>query len=398
MAKLTKQLVDSAKAPEPGSGKPYIYYWDNEVKGFGLRVTASNIKTYIIRYRNQSRKQHIINLGRHGVLTAIKARELAKQKLADVACGSNPAEERHQSKTAPTVADLATDYINRHAIPRKRPKSVKSDQSQIDRLILPQIGTQKIKDITYRDIESLVLSKSKTPYAANRLRALLSIMFNKAIAWNWITINPVTHVRKFDEHKVERWLSEQELDRLLNVLAQHQNQRAANAVRLLILTGARRGEVLSATWDQFNFEDGVWIKESHQTKQKKFERTPLSSPAISLLQTMKSEQEKDEQFLFPGNSKDAPLTDIKKFWAGVRSEVGIEDVRIHDLRHTFGSHLASSGMSLLIIGKLLGHTQQSTTQRYAHLADEPVRTATNQFGEIFERANNPNGTKKPSNE
>jgi integrase len=152
----------------------------------------------------------------------------------------------------------------------------------------------------------------------------------------------------------------------------------ANAIRLLILTGARKTELLSATWDQFDLEKGVWTKQAHSTKQRRMEHVPVSSVALEILRQMK--EQADSPFLFPGKVPGEPLKDPKKAWDTIRKKAGTPDVRIHDLRHTYASHLVSSGLSLSIVGKLLGHTQASTTQRYAHLADAPLREATELLG------------------
>ncbi len=179
------------------------------------------------------------------------------------------------------------------------------------------------------------------------------------------------------------------MTRLLNALNATPHQTTANIIRLLLLTGARKHEVLSATWDQFNLEKGVWTKRAHTTKQKKMEYLPLSPAALSLLKEIKDEQN-DSPFLFPGNVQGKPLQDIKGSWATICKQANLEDFRVHDLRHTYASHLVSSGLSLSIVGKLLGHTQAATTQRYAHLADEPLREATTLFAEKFTELNNRN--------
>ena len=148
----------------------------------------------------------------------------------------------------------------------------------------------------------------------------------------------------------------------------------------MLLTGARKGEALQATWDQFDLEKGLWIKPAHLTKQKKKEHLPLSDKALLLLASLKKQNTEASPYLFPGRKAGQPLKEVKKFWSTVLKESKLESVRIHDLRHTHASHLVSSGLSLSIVGKLLGHTQASTTQRYAHLADEPLRKATEVFG------------------
>ena len=371
MPKLTKRYVDLLQPFEKDR-----FEWDDDLPGFGVRVKASGVKSYIIQYRQEGRSRRM-TLGRHGVLAADEARKLAKQRLGDVAHGKDPVQERQERRQAPTMKDLAADYIERHAIPNKRPSSIKDDRSMLEKNILPNLANNKVKDVSRRDIETLLLDLKETPYRANRVRALLSKMFSLAVAWEWREHNPVLGIPKYQEEKRDRWLKEEELKRLTAVLSQHPNQRGANVIRLLILTGARKAEALNATWDQFDLERGEWTKPAHTTKQKRTEHVPLSDAAIVLLQGMKTVAGSDAKFLFPGEKKGQPLNCIKKFWAEVRDLAGLPGVRVHDLRHTFASHLVSGGASLPVVGRLLGHTQSQTTQRYAHLADDPLRKAAN---------------------
>jgi len=217
-------------------------------------------------------------------------------------------------------------------------------------------------------------------YLANRTLALLSTMFELSVRWGYRSNNPAKGITKFHEEKRDRWLSDDELSRLLTALDDHPNQVAANAIRLQLLTGARIGEVLSARWEDFDLDRGVWTKPSHHTKQKGTEHLPLSASAMELLRGMHGQTEEARTFLFPGRNPDRPISDLKRFWKAVTSAAGLEDYRIHDNRHTHASYLVSSGMSLAIVGRLLGHTNPMTTQRYAHLADDPLRAAAEVFG------------------
>lgn len=249
------------------------------------------------------------------------------------------------------------------------------------------------------------------PYEANRQRALLSKMFSLAVRWKWRTDNPCRGVPRYDEARRERYLSPDELGRLSVALAGHSSQVAANVIRLLLLTGARRGEVLRATWDQFDLERAVWTKPSSHTKQRKEHRVPLSPPAVQLLQRMQKYR-KGGELVFPGRDADHPIGDIKKSWAAICGRAGLAErvqrrtkrgepvttkkgkpvmiwqatVRIHDLRHTYASILASSGLSLPTIGRLLGHAQAATTERYSHFYDDPLREAANRVGRVMAAA------------
>jgi integrase len=251
----------------------------------------------------------------------------------------------------------------------------------LDRLILPKLGNHKVAEIGHRDIQALHNSLKTTPYQANRALALLSKMFELSIKWGWRADNPAKGVQKYHEDKRHRWLSDEELIRLTNALESHPNQKAANAIRFQLLTGARIGEVLNATWNDFDLNRGVWVKPSHHTKQKKTEHLPLSTAAQDLLTEIRATA--GSHFLFPGKSADKPIVDLKKFWRAIVKSAEIKDYRIHDNRHTHASHLVSSGTSLAIVGRLLGHTNPMTTQRYAHLSDDPLREAAETFGRKF---------------
>jgi len=377
MSRLTKRFVDIVQPLEKDR-----FEWDDDLPGFGLRIKPSGIKSYIVQYRHEGHSRRI-TLGRHGVLTPDEARKMARIELGRVAHGNDPAKERQDARQAPTMNDLTADYLERHAKPNNRPSTLRNNVAMIEQIILPKFKGRKVRDISRRDIETLLIGLKETPYRANRVRALLSKMFSLAVAWEWRELNPVLGIPKFQEEKRDRWLNEEELKRLTNVLNVHPNQRAANVIRLLILTGARKSEALNATWDQFDLERGVWTKPAHTTKQNRREHVPLSTATVELLKGMQAAHTTDSPYLFPGDAPGKPLNCIKKFWDDVRIAAKIENCRVHDLRHTFASHLVSSGVSLPIVGRLLGHTQPQTTQRYAHLADDPLREATENFSEKF---------------
>lgn len=372
--KLTKRFIESIELPQKGE----LLVWDVELKGFGVRIFPTGRRTYFVQYRNGFNHTRRKKIGIHGAITAELARDEAKKLLGDVAKGEDPSKNFQMAKQKPTFARLANEYLEVYAKTNKRLKSYKEDQRMLDQIILKHFGTKKVEEISSRDIQLLHHELRKTPYIANRVRSLLSKMFNLAIGWQWTITNPVEGVTKYQEQKRDRWLNDEELQRLWDILEKYYNQSVANAIRLLLLTGSRRNEVLKATWDQFNLEKGVWTKPAHTTKQNKMEHLPLSSSAICLLKSMKKEA--STNYLFPGKIQGESLQDIKKSWKTIRNKAGLPDVRLHDLRHTHASHLVSSGLSLSIVGKLLGHTQASTTQRYAHLADEPLRQATELFG------------------
>ncbi len=226
MPKLTKHIVESAK-PDPERD---VFIWDTQLPGFGLRVYPSGKRKYILQYRTKSSRQRRLVIGPHGPLTAEKARDTARDLLAQVHGGGDPAGDIKATREAPTVADLAADYLQRHAIPNKRPESVRNDRSMLDRLILPQLGKVKVAAVNRRDIELIHNSLRERPYQANRVLALLSKMFNLAMAWGWRGDNPARGIPRFHEDRRQRWLSAEELSRLWAALQSHPNRRTSNAV------------------------------------------------------------------------------------------------------------------------------------------------------------------------
>ncbi|AWN43813.1 tyrosine-type recombinase/integrase [Methylobacterium durans] len=375
-SRITETLVKSLPSPERGNRITY----DTELKGFGARVTAAGAKSFILNYRIAARERRY-TIGSYPEWSATAARKEAEGLKRRIDLGEDPMAKRCEERETPTVADLCALYEERH-LPKKRPSSQRDDRVFIRNVILPRWGREKVTAIRHADIEALHREVSaRTPYRANRLVALLSKMFSLAVKWELIKENPVTGIERNPERMRTRYLSGNELRRLQGALDAYSNQQTANAIRLLLLTGARRMEVLSATWDQFDLEAGIWIKPAASVKQAREHRVPLSAASLDLLTTMRSSSQ--GRWLFPGKVTGKPLGDIKKAWASICRQAGIENIRLHDLRHSFASYLASAGHSLPVIGALLGHTQAQTTHRYAHLLDEALRSATERVGSIF---------------
>ena len=411
--KLTDTIVKALSAPASGNAISY----DKDVKGFGVRVTKAGAKAFILNYRVSGRERRI-TIGSYPDWSTADAREHAKTLKKDVDRGGDPMGDRHELRAAPTVADLAALYRETH-LPRKRPISRIGDENLLKNHVLPHLGKIKVLDVRRSDVVSLHRDVSKTaPIAANRTLALVSKMFAIAAAEEWRADNPCKGVERNPENRRERFLTPAEIGRLGDALAENKEATSVNAIRLLMLTGARRGETLAAKWSEFDLEAGVWVKPSAHTKSKKSHRVPISAPALLLLTEMREAVATDCPFLFPGagapkkDAKGKPIyahiTDVKRTWAAVCKAAGLAEqiekvtpagkpikdqkgrpvtiwqplVRLHDLRHTYASILVSSGLSLPIIGRLLGHTQAATTQRYAHLSDDPLRAATERVGAV----------------
>jgi integrase len=376
--KITESLIKTLKPPERGNRIVY----DTEIPGHGVRITANHAVSFILEYSLRGRQRRY-TIGPWPALTATAAREKAQQLRTAIANkGIDPLAEREELRSAPTVADLADRYIEDYARPNKAESSLYQDLSLLSQRIRPELGKIRVTDLVRDDIERLQQKLRDTPYRANRVLSLLSKMFALAVEWKLRPDNPCQKVQRYPEQKREAWLRIEDIERLNATLDLHSDRRAASAIKLLLLTGARRGELLKARWSEFDLDRGVWTKPSLHTKQKKTEFLPLSSAALALLKVMK--QEAAGEFLFPGKDG-APLKQIDWSWIAVRRAAGITDTRLHDLRHTYASHLVTKGVSLHVVGRLLGHTKVETTMRYAHIADEALRAATGQFGAIVEK-------------
>jgi integrase len=407
--KLTDRFVKSAAAPD--EGRPYRIYYDHEVKGFGLRVTKGGFRAFVLNYRSRGVERRY-TIGSFPDWKVSAAREEAKRLKRFVDQGRDPMGERHEERAAPTVNDLVDRYLAEHA-PRKRERSRQEDESLIRQWIRPELGNKRVADLRHADVEKLhrKITAKGVPIRANRAAALLSKMFSLAATrWEMRSDNPCKGLERNSEEKRTRYLSGDELRRLTEALAVYENQTAANAIRLLLLTGARRGELLAARWDQFDLKEGVWTKPSSHTKQKREHRVPLSGPTRQLLAEMREAADRQaaganrapSRFLFPAarraprqlakinvrgvaresQESDGHMVEIKGPWRAICAQAGLSSIRVHDLRHSYASILASAGLSLPVIGALLAHTQPGTTARYAHLFDDPLRAATERVGAI----------------
>jgi integrase len=267
-------------------------------------------------------------------------------------------------------------------VTRKRPATQRDYRQQISVDILPVFGRTKVAAITAADVEDLhrIISK-RAPVHANRVLALLSRMFSLAMRWGYRNDNPARRIERNPENKRHRYLTEPELGRLATALAKFPDVTAANAVRLALLTGARRGELLGARWDDFDLVAGVWVKPGSTTKQASLHRVPLSDVAVRLLLEMRRHAPADV-WVFPARRGGHRVT-LREPWDAIRKAAGLRDFRLHDLRHSFASISASSGASLPLIGSLLGHASPTTTHRYAHLMDHSQRVAANKVAEAI---------------
>jgi integrase len=370
------------RLPTPRSGNKVTY--DSAVKGFGCRVTAAGSRAFVLTYRRKADgRQRRITIGSFPDWSTAAARSEAARLKRNVDGGADPIGELEASRAAATVADLCARFTQ-EVLPRNRASTQRDYRQQIAADILPAIGGMKVAAVGHADVDDLHRRISKrAPVHANRVVALLSRLFSLAVRWGMRSDNPCKGIERNQEEKRVRYLSAVEIDRLSTALADLRDQGVANAVRLLLLTGARRGELLAAKWADLDLEaKKTWVRPAATTKQQKTHSVPLSEAACRLLTEMRK-QTSDSEWLFPAPRKVGHRTDIEDSWNTLRKRAKLPGVRLHDLRHTYASVLASAGLSLPVIGALLGHTTPTTTHRYAHLFDDPLRAATERAAAVI---------------
>jgi integrase len=371
MIKITKRFVESLEA----NGKDTDFF-DDTLQGFGVRARASGRKVYFVRHRTRI-AQRRVTIGLHGPWTTEAARVEAQRLLGEFAAGNDPAVEKAKEKALATIAELGDRFIA-HYIPHHLKTSTQGEYTRaINLFITPQIGRLKIVEILRSDVATFHHSMRKIPYQANRVIGVLSVMLAQAELWGLRPegYNPCRGIKKFKEEKRERFLSPLELKKLGEALEgiKSKSPYVAHFFRLLILTGCRLGEIQTLKWDYVDFEASILRLPDSKTGKKTIY---LGVSAIEELKRVPKVV--GNPYVICGSIEGHHLADVQGRWELVRRVAGIEDVRIHDLRHTFASRAVALGQGLPTIGKLLGHTQTQTTARYAHLAADHSLAAADQ--------------------
>jgi integrase len=391
---LKDAVVRQLPVPEQG----HRIYWDATLGGFGVRVTAAGARSYVLDYRTRGGgRQRRYTIGAAEDWTTVAARTEARRLRRSIDDGGDPLADLEAEREAPTMVDLIKRFREEH-MTRKRPATASAYDGILSHHIEPHFGQHvKVAEVQFEDVDALhrKISKAGSPYVANRTVAVLSKMFSLAIKWRMRSDNPAKGIERNAEAKRKRYLTGDELPRLVQALATHSDQQSANIVRLLLLTGCRRGEALAARWADLDLSEGVWTKSGSTTKQKTDHTVPLSAPARQLLSEIQEQQLKKRrtlgEYVFPSESATGYQIDIKKSWASLCRAAKLDGLRIHDLRHSYASQLASGGASLPLIGALLGHSNPATTARYAHLFQDPQRAAAEKIGAIITAAANRSG-------
>jgi integrase len=395
--KLTKRTADAA-APRLDR----YDVWDNALGGFGLRVSPSGTKSFILRYRPKragpSAPKRFMTLGRYGTITVEEARDRAKKILGAVADGQDPAGLLSEERASLTVTEAAIQFLAEHVSTKRKSATQAFYRHVLHRHLIPKLGHRKLRDLTKTEVARFHTSLRASPYMANRAIATLGSLYSWAGRQGLIPeeFNPTRRVEKFRESRRERYLTSEELLRLGTALreaetagipwdvdetkptakhAPEPNKRltvlspfAIAAFRLLLFTGCRLREILDLRWDHVDFERGVLFLPDSKTGRKTI---LLGAPALRVLAGLS----RVGPYVIAGSDPEKARSDLKRPWNAIRRRAGLEGFRIHDLRHSYASVGAGAGLGLPVIGRLLGHTQPSTTARYAHLADDPLRRA-----------------------
>ncbi len=388
--RITKRSVDALR---PGDRDKLL--WDTDTPGFGLKVTPAGTRTYLVQYRVGGRKGRTrrVTIGRHGrpwtdtktnetkSLTPEVARKEAKRLLGLVTAGEDPAEDRTRARQAITVAELCDLYLS-EGVTTKKASTVAMDRTRVELHVKPLLGRRRARDIAQGDVERFMnaVARRHGKGAASRTVGMLGGIFSFAVRKRLCAKNPVRGVERFADRKVERFLSLTELARLGETLSAAEregvNPYAVAAIRMLMFTGCRKAEILTLRWGDIDWEHNCLRLPDSKTGAKS---VALGAPAIELLHGLPRVE--GNPHVFPGTKDRAHLVGLQKIWHRLRNRAELPDVRLHDLRHSFASVGAAGGDSLLIIGKLLGHKNAASTQRYAHLGDDPLRSAANRISQ-----------------
>jgi len=429
---LTKKAIDRFQFDVNGTSQQI--HWDGDLPGFGVRVFKSGKKSFVLSYRTTTGRSRLMTLGRYGVLTLSQARDKAIQTLSDVVDGGDPADTRQKERRAISVRDFAKVYIDQHAKPRK--KSWKEDERRLTKYVLPALGARKLSDVTRADTSRLHKSMGqRTAYEANRVLALIAVLYTKAEEWGYVVDghpNPAKRVTPFRERSRDRYVKPAEFPAIAAAIEDEPNLYVRAALKLYFLTGLRRAELLSLRWSDVDLDEAVL--RLAETKAGNSHSVPLSAPARSILADLP--RLAGNPFVLPAEAEGRHLVNVGKPWRRVRARAwlkmnpsiektlrqqaerdvklrkrhgkhtsdrpaavearlvqlaeaevsGPDAIRLHDLRRTVGSWLAMSGASLPLIGKVLNHSNASTTQVYARLAEDGPRAALDGLGEKMVQA------------
>jgi integrase len=370
-AKLDASFCLTAQC-KPG-GKRTDYY-DTSISGFVLECHKSGSKTYSLRYPDAYGRQRQRKIGVYGIITFDQARRVARRWRSEAELGGDPAGDKAIKKSTPTYAELAAQHIE---FARSHQKTPANTESVLRVHALPRWGSKRVDEITTPEVAKWLSEKRAAglaPATVEKIRITFNRSFELALKWGvpGVTKNPVRHIprRKFSNAR-DRFLTSQEAARLLEATSASINPQLRNIVGLLLLTGARKTELLTAQWQHIDLDRRVWFIPTSKTG--KSRHVPLSQPAIAIINQLDRWNSCD--WLLPNPATKKPYTDIKHPWETARAAAGLPDLHIHDLRHSAASYMINAGIDLFAVGRILGHADHQSTMRYAHLANDTLMKA-----------------------
>lgn len=383
--KLTKRAIEAAS---PGQGKRALL-WDSEVKGLGIRCIGNGSKTFLLKFERRGQATWL-TLGAFGPLTVDAARKLAAKKLGELASGKDLAAERGAWKVDPTVADVAERFLAEHVTPKLKPTTAHEYRRELDVIILPAIGKLRVTSVKTTDIARIHHKLTETPVLSNRVHALLSKLFNAVERWGLRPhgSNPTLGHEKYREASRERFLSDDELERLGVILDQSESDFSespvvCNAIRFLLVSGWRLNEALKLKWSDLDLKAGLVRLPDTKSGAATIDVNPAMA---TILEAMRGHQVLGNPYVFTGKEQGGYLVNLRKPWMRICDKAGIHGVRLHDLRRTFGTLGAGeAGLSHETIGKVLRHKQTSTTAIYARLAGTARKAASEKIGDVVAR-------------
>ena len=381
--KLTQQYINhDLQCP---AGKTRIEMCDKDLPGLyvEVRATSPGQGTYYLRYKDNNSKTCHQKLGRTTDTTLAEARKQAKLLKAEITLGADPRGEEKARKTSPTYAEFFTEHYLPHVKPRKR--SWGKDEEMFRLRLNAVFGSQRLNEITRQKIQvfhTALKEEGLSASTCNHYVKLLKHSLNLAIDWDMLDVNPAVRVPFFHEdNKMENYLDDVELERLMGVLQTDDNRAVCRIILYLLSTGARLNEALSARWDQVDIDRRVWRIPASNSKSKRVRSVPLNDSAINILKQLDT-----EEYLFINWQTGKPYTMISKVWGRLRRKAGLSHLRIHDLRHQYASFLVNDGRTLYEVQQILGHSDPSVTQRYAHLSTKALQDSANSASEVIQGA------------
>ncbi|WP_432472076.1 tyrosine-type recombinase/integrase [Amphritea sp. HPY] len=358
-------------------GKRKIEYRDTTTPGLLVEVSSAKqgVGTYYLRYRNEAGQQRANKLGRTTDLSLKDARKKSLQIRAEISQGADPRADVIARKAIPTFAKFMQDQYMPHAKSHKR--TWKGDEGMMNRELIPVFGHMRLNQITRKQIQSFhtrLKEEGRSGAYCDHYIKLIRHALNLAVDWDIISQNPARRVPLFrEDNRVENYMERDELERLIHVLRSDANRMVCNIALFLLSTGARLNEALTATWNNIDQKNRVWRIPAANSKSKKIRSVPLNDSALEIINQLTTEQR--YEYLFINKNTGKPYTTILKVWGRLRKEAGLPRLRLHDLRHQYASFLVNDGRTLYEVQQILGHSDPSVTQRYAHLSSSALQAA-----------------------